>query len=172
MKHIKEILPDKINVVNESGDVVPHEGYFDNDYEPSEIEPLQNGASVELGARAIALMKIMDGFNQQSKLRGISQASMYTDFNERYKDRSSSVISGVASKAKEATRSLEEAVNVVSAEEELVQAGFTPMEARQIKRSLRRDLENKFGPGNSNYAARKKVTQKALRSAIISKKTE
>lgn len=173
MSKYKEILRDNINAVTEEGDVVPLGETFDNDIE-IEFEPEEStrGASVELGRRAVGLMKVMDAFNQQSKLRGIKTAREYDDFNRRYGHRSEAVVSGVAFKAREAAKSAQEAVDELSAVNELVEAGFSERDSREVRRQIKETLESRYGPGVGSYESRKKVTKKAARSAIISKKTK
>lgn len=169
MNKIKEILPDKINAVNESGDVVPHEGYFDNDYEPSEIEPpetiISRGASLNLGRRALAIEALMDHFNKQSKLKGIRSETGSKRLEESYGSKASEVDRGVERKAKIAGWLGKEALNILSGYDELIAQGFTHSEAMAIRRELYQDLKDKFGPGVGSYSNRLKETKKVTKTA-------
>lgn len=169
MQHIKEILPDKINVVTEDGDVIPHEGDFDNDYELSELEAPEpvvvKGASLKLGERALAIEAMMNYFNQQSKLKGIRSDVAKASLKYRYGSKSIEVTRGVERKTKVAGWTAQEALGSLSKTEDLIEAGFTPAEVRAIRRELYEDLKNTYGPGVGDYRSRQKATKKADRTA-------
>lgn len=174
MNKYKEILHDKQNAVTDEGDVVPYFEAFDNDTELSaEIYESNDAkaAASELGARAINFLTIMDAYNQQSKRRGISKASQYDEFKRRYGSKADDVVSGVATKANEASRKAGESIDDLVGTDALVEAGFSRSEVESLKKSMNRELESKYGPGAGNYATRKKESSKLIKTAIIAKKS-
>jgi hypothetical protein len=137
-------------------------------FKPPELkvrEP-EDGVSVELGARALALHNIMATYNQLNRTRGARITSEYPDneFDARY-DYPERVIAGMGRKAAAMLHHNKEDLRILNATDELIAAGYDPRLAQLQERRIGNDLLDAYGPGKAHAGDREKVVKRASKTA-------
>ena len=129
------------------------------------VEP-SDGVSVELGARALALNNIMATYNQLNRTRGANIVSQYPDnkFDTRYRH-PEEVREHMGGKAAAMLHYNDEDFNVLNATNELIAAGFDVKSVIRQEVQIKKDLLDKYGPGKAYAGNRKRVVQKAAKTA-------
>ena len=129
------------------------------------VEP-SDGVSVELGVRALALSNIMATYNQLNKTMGANISSYYpnNDIDARYI--SPDVMrERMGKKAASMLHDNEADLNNLNATKELIAVGYEPKQVEIQRRKIGKDLLDRYGPGKVYSPVRKKVVQKAQRTA-------
>jgi hypothetical protein len=127
---------------------------------------LDDGVSVELGARALALNNVMATYNQLNRTRGANIVSQYPDneFNTRYRH-PEEVREHMGGKAAAMIHFNKEDFSVLNATDELIAAGFDAKIVNRQEDLIKKDLLNKYGPGKAYARDRKRVVQKVAKTA-------
>jgi len=136
-------------------------------YERPEIKTESNdGASVELGARALALHNIMGTYNQLNKAMGARIASQTpsSNFNQRYRY-PEEVTEQMGGKASRMIHENEEDFDTLNATSQMLSSGFSTEEVDVQKARLKRDLSLQYGPGKAYAPERAKFVNKLARTA-------
>jgi murein L,D-transpeptidase YcbB/YkuD len=121
----------------------------------------EEGVSVDLGARALALSNIMDTYNQLNKLAGASQAG---DFAARY-SRPNDVYKNMTQKAERMLKSNKNDFETLNATDKFVAAGNDPDLVQLQEDRIKRELTNKYGPGKAYAPERAKAVRQAINVA-------
>ena len=121
-------------------------------------KPVGEGASVELGARALALHNIMDAYNQLNKTMGARISSQYADssFTTRY-SYPDEVMENMGRKAAQKLHSIESDFATLTDREELLAQGFSTEEINRTERLIRKDLLDTYGPGKASLKTAQKL---------------
>jgi len=129
-------------------------------------KPEVQGASVELGARALALHNIMDAYNQLNKTMGARKSTQYADsaFVDRYVH-PDEVMENMGRKGSQKLHAIEADFATLVDRDELLAQGFTPEAINRTEREIRKDLLDKYGPGKAYAKDRERVVKRAERAA-------
>jgi hypothetical protein len=124
------------------------------------------GASVELGARALALHNIMDAYNQLNKTMGARISSQYADssFASRY-TYPDEVMENMGRKGSQKLHAIESDFATLVDRDELLEQGFSSEAVNRAERELRKGLLDKYGPGKAYAKDRAAVVKRAERAA-------
>ena len=141
-------------------------------YERPESVVSTDGASVELGARAVAISNIMSTYNQLNKNMGARIVSEIpnSSFNQRYRY-PEEITEQMGSKASNMLHANKNDFDVLNDTEGMIRAGFSAEYAESQKAGLKRGLVNKYGPGKAYAPERKKVVTKIERTVKRSQKS-
>jgi len=129
-----------------------------------EMSETQDGASVELGTRALALTHIMATYGQLNKTMGAIKSKEYqgVGINARYIN-PDQVREGMGRNAAKMIQKNETDLNALNNTQELIAAGFEPKEVELQKRKTGRELLDRFGPGKIYAPGRKKFIRRIQR---------
>ena len=126
----------------------------------------QEGVSVELGARALALHNIMATYNQLNKTRGARLAGAVPgnsfDSTYRYPDE---VRENMGLKATAMINSNYDDFRTLNATDELVAAGFDKTAVFVSEKAIQRNLLNVYGPGKAYAKQRSRLVKKVEKSS-------
>lgn len=125
------------------------------------------GVSINLGARAIALNTIMTAYNQLNKTRGVREHVENwdgpTDFETRY-DRPMKTLSLMDKSGATKKGKANEAIQFLASSDRLVKEGFDKNEIDGLGEAVSHSLNKQFGPGNAYKSDRDKMLRKAYRA--------
>lgn len=122
------------------------------------------GASVSLGVRAVALAEIMDYYNQANKTRGANVSSGALE--KRYGARGTyEVTANMNAKTNVMSRDAKRAFDMLTAESQMVEAGFDADDMLVARRQLERVMTGQYGPGRAYARDRQKVVRRAQKVA-------
>lgn len=135
-------------------------------YERPEITVHHEGASVELGARALATHNIMDTYNQLNKTMGARIVSEQpgNEFNQRYRH-PEEVREHMGDKASKMIHENNDDFDTLNATSDMIKAGFSQESVDQQKAQLKRDMMNRYGPGKAYAPERNKLVNKLSKTA-------
>ena len=147
-------------------------GAYLNDYGVMEgLIETPRGASVSLGERALALVDIMNYYNQANKTRGAIASP--GALRQRYGDRGSYEVStNMKAKSNDLGRVAKRAFETLTAEDEMLEAGFHKEDINYGKQVLVSRMAGKFGPGKVYAGERKKVVNKAKKAAKLDNRSK
>jgi hypothetical protein len=144
----------------------PHDAVlFDDDtFEESNfdyISTAQEGASIELGARALSLHSIMATYNYLNKTRDARKASQdsNSEFSKRYAH-PDEVIERMGQKVAGMIHDNENDFKYLNATDELIAVGFDKEDVMRQQRRLKSELLDIYGPGKVHAPERKKFVKK------------
>ena len=127
------------------------------------------GASVSLGERALALVDIMDYYNQANKTRGANLSS--GDLERRYGARGAhEITTNMTAKTNVMSRAARRAFDTLTAESQMVEAGFDADDMLLARRQLERTITSQYGPGRAYARDRQKFVRRAEKVANLKPK--
>lgn len=136
------------------------------DTTPSLVE---EGASVRLTDRAIAISNVIDAINIENRYDGAAKAAAtpYSSFNMR---NGSGRLSGMRHNAELAVASERRNIETLVATDALRRAGFSEDWQVAVRSAVRQEIEKDAQPGKAPHRRREKRRKKARRSADNSTK--
>ena len=145
-------------------------GAYLNDYGVMEgLVETPRGASVSLGERALALADIMNYYNQANKTRGAIASP--GALRQRYGDRGGYEVStNMKAKSNDLGRVAKRAFETLTAEDEMLAAGFHKEDINYGKQVLVSRMAGEFGPGKAYARDRQRVVRRAQKVAALNSK--
>lgn len=147
-------------------------GAYLNDYGVMEgLVETPRGASVSLGERALALADIMNYYNQANKTRGAIASP--GALRQRYGDRGGYEVStNMKAKSNDLGRVAKRAFETLTAEDEMLAAGFHKEDVDYGKRVLESRMAGTFGVGRAYANERNKVVSKAKKASRLDNRSK
>jgi len=133
-----------------------------------EMPETQDGASVELGMRALALTHIMATYGRLNQMMGANKSKEYegVGINARYAN-PDQVREGMGINAARMIHKNKADLNALNNTQELIDAGFEPEEVEWQKRKIGKELLDRFGPGKIYAPERKKFIRRIQRVSTM-----